>query len=728
MAFAETLLAPGDVLHETYRIERLIGVGGTGEVYLGENIVAHRTVAIKVLKREFSADRNFIELMRRELMHDINSDAVVRYYELLRTQQHGGLYFLVMEYIEGPSLAQLMEQGAVPVATLLTIGRRVTEGLRAAHALGVSHRDISPDNILLRDGDPARATLIDFGIAKDVKPGAGTVIGGGFAGKYEYAAPEQMDGQADAQSDIYALGATLLAAARGEAPPLPVGLLEIRRAKEIAPDVSDMPGPFAAVLSGMLAPARANRLADAAALAAALDAAIAGRGAEPGASPREKAAFGGEPKRAAGPLRLDAAPAEPPARAGARRTAARKGAAGEKKRRGLLLPIALVALLAIGGAAALLGPGRDLLAPQPPVADVYRFSAADGEPATATGHAPHMEARDALLEALGAAAGPDSSIAADLSIARGAPSDLWHEGVAGLLRALAGLENWRLDVVRDRAALRADAPDAGAAERAETAARAAAEAGGLTLDIALRHDAPAISNDALNAVLEAFRDCGPLTADVSGTGAITAQGRVSSPDAAGEFVSALRRIAAGRDVDADLETLNPYVCRLIRALPADSVAAGPLTIRYLNNGAESGDTLPADANPLVDVVVPADVDGYLYVVVADNEGALVNLLPNPDREQNRLSEIGTVEGGTRTVRVAYPLEENAASRIALTFHPPFGTFMVAAMLAKTPLFDYSRTKTESIDAYAPELAAALTLYGAGGQPISAARRFMRVRE
>ena len=94
----------------------------------------------------------------------------------------------------------------------------MAEGLVATHARKIVHRDLSPDNIILRGGEPAQAVIIDFGIAKDASAGARTIVGNDFAGKYEYAAPEQMHGRAEPRSDLYALGASLLATFRGRVP------------------------------------------------------------------------------------------------------------------------------------------------------------------------------------------------------------------------------------------------------------------------------------------------------------------------------------------------------------------------------------------------------------------------------------------------------------------------------------------------------------------------------
>ncbi|MEM8700155.1 MAG: protein kinase, partial [Pseudomonadota bacterium] len=127
---AQGLLSPGLVLNHTYEIVQLVGVGGTGEVYLARNQSSNREVAIKLLKREFAADPTLVELMQREAnaLHDIMHPAVVRYYELLRTDLEGGFTFLVMEFIRGESLEDRMARGPVPAEELLPIARRVVDG------------------------------------------------------------------------------------------------------------------------------------------------------------------------------------------------------------------------------------------------------------------------------------------------------------------------------------------------------------------------------------------------------------------------------------------------------------------------------------------------------------------------------------------------------------------------------------------------------------------------
>lgn len=208
---------PGDLLNNTYRIEGLLGRGGTSDVYKARSDISGRLAALKVLKAEFSGNEDYLVLMtREEEIRDIRHDAVVRYSENHRTPD--GRVYLVMDYVEGPGLDTRLKQGPMSPDDLLTVCRRVCEGLQAAHARNIVHRDLSPDNIILEDGDPAKAVIIDFGIAKDTNPGAQTIVGNEFAGKYACAAPEQLSGQTDARSDIYSLGALLLANFRGASP------------------------------------------------------------------------------------------------------------------------------------------------------------------------------------------------------------------------------------------------------------------------------------------------------------------------------------------------------------------------------------------------------------------------------------------------------------------------------------------------------------------------------
>ncbi|WP_140848146.1 serine/threonine-protein kinase, partial [Paracoccus sp. FO-3] len=270
----------GQVLNNTWAVEGVLGRGGTGEVYRAKSLVTGRVVAIKALSAGFSGDEGYLELMRREeAMRDILHDAVVRYSDCSRTPE--GHVFLVMDFIDGPALSEVMAERRLGTRDLLIVAHRVAEGLVAAHARGVVHRDLSPDNVILRDGRVEGATVIDFGIAKDTAAGAHTVVGNQFAGKYEYAAPEQFDGKAEPASDLYALGALLLAAARGEVPFAGATPGEMIRRKSEPLDVTGLPEPLAGLILWLSAPRIGERAPSAAAVVARLDALLKGAEAAP---------------------------------------------------------------------------------------------------------------------------------------------------------------------------------------------------------------------------------------------------------------------------------------------------------------------------------------------------------------------------------------------------------------------------------------------------------------
>ena len=265
------IFKPGDLLNNTYRIESVLGRGGTSEVYKARNEISGRFVAIKALKAEFSGDEGYLTLMRREEeIREIRHDAVVRYSENHRTPD--GHIYLVMDYVQGPDLNALLRAGGLPASDLLAVATRVAQGLRVAHGRNIVHRDLSPDNIILRDGKPDQAVIIDFGIAKDTNPGAETIVGNEFAGKYGYAAPEQLAGNTDARSDIYALGALLLATFRGAKPDIGNNPMEVLKRKGEPLDTQGVPEPLKSVIDKMTRPLPTERFQSADQLLAALGA------------------------------------------------------------------------------------------------------------------------------------------------------------------------------------------------------------------------------------------------------------------------------------------------------------------------------------------------------------------------------------------------------------------------------------------------------------------------
>jgi len=254
---------PGARLNEMYEIERLIGQGGMGEVYKGFNIQTHDPVAIKMILQELSDNPDVLALFRREAttLFKLYHEGIVRY---LSFSKDSGLQraYLAMEFVDGRSLAKRVAERPLNSQEARILVERIGSALDAAHRLGVVHRDISPDNIILPDDDVRKAKLIDFGIAKSHRPGEKTIIGDGFAGKYNYVSPEQaglFGGEVTAKSDIYSFGLVLIEALRGR--PLdmagsPADVIEKRRR---VPDLASAPPEFRLLLTKLLQPKPADR-------------------------------------------------------------------------------------------------------------------------------------------------------------------------------------------------------------------------------------------------------------------------------------------------------------------------------------------------------------------------------------------------------------------------------------------------------------------------------------
>ncbi len=203
---------------DNFTIEASIGRGGMSEVYRAKNH-AGKSVALKILRPECVTKADLNVLLHQEAeLRKVNHPAVVEYLICQQAEHRGqNFIFIVMDYVDGPTLKSLSQEiGPVPADALLKLARRIGQGLVPVHERRIFHRDISPDNIVLRNNDPSEAVLIDFGIALNEGAGGGSVIGDRFAGKQRYAAPEQFEGRVSGKSDLYSLGLTLLAAARGD--------------------------------------------------------------------------------------------------------------------------------------------------------------------------------------------------------------------------------------------------------------------------------------------------------------------------------------------------------------------------------------------------------------------------------------------------------------------------------------------------------------------------------
>ena len=203
------------VLGGRYRLARRVGSGGMASVYEGEDIHLGRRVAIKVLHPQYEADAGAVSRFEREarsvarLVHP----GIVAVYDV---GYDGDRHFIVMEYVEGQSVKELLRGGPLSVDRTIDVGAQVARALDYAHQLGVVHRDVKPHNILLTPDGAAK--LVDFGIAlaRDV---ASLTDGGAILGTAHYLAPEQARGEpATSASDLYQLGVVLYEMATGRPP------------------------------------------------------------------------------------------------------------------------------------------------------------------------------------------------------------------------------------------------------------------------------------------------------------------------------------------------------------------------------------------------------------------------------------------------------------------------------------------------------------------------------
>lgn len=260
-AFALPLqkLEPGYVINNMYRVLQPLDQGGMGRVFRGEEIGTGEPVAIKVILPEFAEDTKAADMFRREArtLRLLHHDAIVRYFAYVPPDERLNLHALIMGFIEGTKLSdRIKSTGALSLNEIYRLFSRLADGLAAAHEIGVVHRDLSPDNVMLPDSKIGKAVLIDFGISrsnaiKDV------TLGNEFAGKLKYVSPEQLGafgGEADGRSDIYSMGLLIYAAATGGAAQMGSSIIEAVRMRESVPDLSALPVELQGLLYQMLQP------------------------------------------------------------------------------------------------------------------------------------------------------------------------------------------------------------------------------------------------------------------------------------------------------------------------------------------------------------------------------------------------------------------------------------------------------------------------------------------
>jgi len=268
------------------RIVKELGAGGMGIVFLAEDTVLNRRVAIKVMRPEIAARPG----ARERFLREARAAAALEHQHIVPIYQvgeaSGAVPFIVMPFLAGESLAdRLQRDGALPIAEVLRIGRETARGLAAAHAVGLIHRDIKPDNLWLYDpsytdsaAQRGQVKILDFGLARD-RTGAEIELTqpGALLGTPAYMSPEQSDGKpVDTRSDLFSLGCVLYQAATGQRAFQGKTLTAVLRAiaddQPVPPHVvrPEVPLPLSDLIMKLLAKSPDDRTASAREVAGAL--------------------------------------------------------------------------------------------------------------------------------------------------------------------------------------------------------------------------------------------------------------------------------------------------------------------------------------------------------------------------------------------------------------------------------------------------------------------------
>ena len=268
-SFTRTLETPrtdlgrGELFAGRFELIEELGAGGMGVVYRAFDKKVGEEVALKLLHPEIARDERTVERFRNEikLARRITHKNVCRMHEL---HEEGTTLFITMEYVSGQDLKELIKEcGALPTGKAVSVAKQIAEGLAEAHDLGVVHRDLKPQNIMVdTDGN---AKIMDFGIARSLRA-VGMTAAGSLIETPDYMSPEQVEGkEADQRSDIYALGVILFEMATGRVPfegdsPLSVAFKH-KNEIPVAPRSlnAEVPEPFNKLILRCLEKERENR-------------------------------------------------------------------------------------------------------------------------------------------------------------------------------------------------------------------------------------------------------------------------------------------------------------------------------------------------------------------------------------------------------------------------------------------------------------------------------------
>ena len=258
----------GTVLLDRYRLIKLLGSGGAAVVYRAEHTLMQKPVAVKILRPELAVRPDFVRrfLAEARTVARLRHENIVDIVDVGRTET--GIVFCVMEYLEGEELAQTMDrEGPMPWSRARDLVMQVCRALAAAHAAGVVHRDVKPQNCFrIRHGNNHDfVKLLDFGIAKQTDSDHGLTATGVIMGTAEYMSPEQARGSdVDARADIYSVGAMLFEMLAGRPPFEGATFIDVlvKHASEPPPRLSSLVAGVDPAIDALLARALAKRPED----------------------------------------------------------------------------------------------------------------------------------------------------------------------------------------------------------------------------------------------------------------------------------------------------------------------------------------------------------------------------------------------------------------------------------------------------------------------------------
>ena len=233
------MITKGQKINNRYEIIRTIGEGGMANVYLGYDTILDRNVAIKVLRGDLSRDEKFVRRFQREALSasSLSHPNIVEVYDV---GEDNGLYYIVMEYIDGKTLKQLLKKrGSLTLSEAIDVMLQITDGMAHAHDSYIVHRDLKPQNIMIKDDGQIKIT--DFGIAMALNATQLTQTNS-VMGSVHYLPPEQASGKgATLQSDIYSIGILMYELLTGKLPFRGDNAVEIalKHLKEPMPSIRD---------------------------------------------------------------------------------------------------------------------------------------------------------------------------------------------------------------------------------------------------------------------------------------------------------------------------------------------------------------------------------------------------------------------------------------------------------------------------------------------------------